>query len=247
MRLRRLTLTGELLQDPAVQEAAEEYQDKHWGHEAQDAWEVDTSHHPKDWVYTQMGHLMGLGFIPYMGHFELDPEALDNWEAWQRADFNPRRVPGEAEGIQVIEFPRKDDCMLVWDPGIQGVYFLYPKAVAQRIARRFAQYAARRGTQLPRLAKWWGGKRTRRGPHRPVPIVLVLGELAWTMYKTEKGNYEVWEGSRRLSERGQDGMSEYVHPAGEEGGKRSLLCLAKDGSLWLAGGDYTLETGGMGD
>lgn len=43
----------------------------------------------------------------------------------------------------------------------------------------------------------------------------------------------------------EDGSSNYIHRFGEESGIRPLLCVAEDGCLWFAGGDYTCPTAGI--
>lgn len=42
-----------------------------------------------------------------------------------------------------------------------------------------------------------------------------------------------------------DGFSNYIHRFGEESGIRPVLCVAQDGGLWFAGGDYTCPTAGI--
>jgi hypothetical protein len=43
----------------------------------------------------------------------------------------------------------------------------------------------------------------------------------------------------------EDGASNYIHRFGEESGIRPTLCVAQDGGLWFAGGDYTCPTAGI--
>jgi hypothetical protein len=43
----------------------------------------------------------------------------------------------------------------------------------------------------------------------------------------------------------EDGASNYIHRFGEESGIRPVLCVAQDGCLWFAGGDYTCPTAGI--
>jgi hypothetical protein len=43
----------------------------------------------------------------------------------------------------------------------------------------------------------------------------------------------------------EDGSSNYIHRFGEESGIRPTLCVAQDGCLWFAGGDYTCPTAGI--
>jgi len=44
-----------------------------------------------------------------------------------------------------------------------------------------------------------------------------------------------------------DGYSFYIHALGEESGVRPVLAMAKDGSLWFAGGNYTAPIAGITD
>lgn len=44
-----------------------------------------------------------------------------------------------------------------------------------------------------------------------------------------------------------DGYSFYIHALGEESGIRPVLAMAKDGSLWFAGGNYTAPIAGITD
>lgn len=76
------------------------------------------------------------------------------------------------------------------------------------------------------------GGRAAEGDERNAEV-CILGELAWVMYLTDKKG---------------DGVSEYVHGMGTEGRlkpHRPLLCVAPDGSLWLAGGNYEVKSVGI--
>jgi hypothetical protein len=232
---------------PEVADAAEAYTDKHWGHKPQDRWTHSSKLFPDH--MTQMGHLMGLGIIRVRSNgrsgFRPMQEPLEAFEAWKAEDFDPVNVPGEEEGIVVLDFPRRDDSMVCFDED-QALWLVLPEAVRHRMRNEYRDLFGK-PIYLSDLALLVGGKRNKRKDYPKVKIVLILGELAWTMYRTTKGNYTTWVGSKRLGRIGQDGQSDYVHPGGEEGGIRSLVGMDKDGNLWLAGGDYTVETGGIGD
>ena len=60
--------------------------------------------------------------------------------------------------------------------------------------------------------------------------VTPIGALTHVMYACEKI---------------PDGYSFYIHELGEETGILPFLCVDKTGQLWIAGGDYWGETGGI--
>lgn len=61
-------------------------------------------------------------------------------------------------------------------------------------------------------------------------MVQPLGYLENIVYFTEKKG---------------DGKSGYIHRMGEEGGVEPVLCLDKNGNLWIAGGSYTCPDPGI--
>lgn len=81
---------------------------------------------------------------------------------------------------------------------------------------------------LASVAKSVGSKHA-KGGYLSVEV-QPLGKLTNLVYYTHK--------------RG-DGPSGYIHEMGEEGGVAPVLCLSKDGRLWLAGGSYTCPNPGI--
>lgn len=81
---------------------------------------------------------------------------------------------------------------------------------------------------LSQIAKLTDGRHATRD--YPKVEVTPIGALTHVMYACEKI---------------PDGYSFYIHELGEETGILPFLCVDKTGQLWIAGGDYWGETGGI--
>lgn len=95
-------------------------------------------------------------------------------------------------------------------------------------ARRIFQTNPYASTPLKFWAKLAGGRHATGG--YPDILVRPLGILYTSGYSTDKL---------------PDGPTWYKHMMGEESGIRPVLTVAEDGTLWLAGGDYTSPTPGI--
>lgn len=87
---------------------------------------------------------------------------------------------------------------------------------------------------LGEVHAWVGGRQSRYPYPTETSEILVqcLGYLWDVVYHTEKQG---------------DGMVEYHHKMGEEGGQKPILCLDEEGRLWLAGGAYSVPDPGITD
>jgi hypothetical protein len=111
-------------------------------------------------------------------------------------------------------------------PG-QRLYILTPEPVRRETRRRLWHPAAKT-VQLRTLAKAAPGRHAT--PDYPVIAVQPLGWLTHVTYLTDKKD---------------DGLSNYIHEFGEVNGKRPILAVDGQGRYWIAGGDYTCPTGGI--
>lgn len=100
------------------------------------------------------------------------------------------------------------------------------KRAAQKLwVRRYATY------KLPTVAKSVGGRQARKVyPFEKDVTVQAIAPVAAIVYFADKHG---------------DGPSDYEHEMGEWGGIRPMLCLAKDGRMFLAGGSYLVHNDGI--
>lgn len=132
------------------------------------------------------------------------------------------------EGESELNFTAKSDCTLTFDlKKSQTLYCILGKS-AQRELKQMYKEIDELVMPLGRLSKEVGGRQA--GFHCPSVQVKPLGEIYQVYYKTNKKG---------------DGMSTYVHTFAEEGGTFPFLAVAADGTLWLAGGSYTVPDGGI--
>jgi hypothetical protein len=134
----------------------------------------------------------------------------------------------DREGESELNFTAKSDCTLVFDlKKSQTLYCILGRS-AQRELKAMYKEIDEPTIPLGRLSKEVGG---RQASFRcPSVHVKPLGEVYQVYYKTNKKG---------------DGMSTYVHTFAEEGGVFPMLGVAKDGTIWLAGGSYHVPDGGI--
>jgi hypothetical protein len=213
------------------EEAAQDaYESHHWGHK-HDGTTFTDDHPDAPAVSTEMGKLLALGVIPIGKRGTPDRRAAKAMHHWEkRLELNPEKVPGEDEGIAELWFNGRKDprCIVSFTPASELLHLALPPDEQKRMQAYF------RSAHLYPLGELAGirGGRAAEGDERQVPVAL-LGELAWVMYLTDKKG---------------DGVSEYVHGMGTEGRltpMRPYLCVAEDGSLWLAGGNYEVKSVGI--
>ena len=220
-------------QTDTYEAARKAYTTHHWGIPARTTAEYDDPRLPDH--LTAMGQLIGFGIIPVddRGNFDQDDE--DKVQAWADGDYDPNEPPD----IPLVRVPKDKRNLLTFTPKTQALYACLTDDALERLRRRYVN--PRSGwVDLRTAAKAWEGKRNARIPYPANVPVQYLGEAAFVVYKTDKG-------APGISKYGVDGMSEYIHPFGDEGGHRPLLTVAEDGALWLVGGDYEVPEGGIGN
>lgn len=150
--------------------------------------------------------------------------ASDGTSTWQKAlTFRPERTHHLAFD------PR---------PGRRGrLYLLVPSSSRRRLARYFEPENAK---PLTVWAKAVGGKQGRIGGY-PNVRVSPLAYVSDVTYQTMK----LGDDCELVNGRVVGPGSRYIHQLGEEGGRRPLVCVSKDGRLWFAGGSYTCPTPGI--
>lgn len=136
----------------------------------------------------------------------------------------------DAPGRKAINVPRQQvmGAYLAWDPheAHQRLYILAPAKLRREWRRRFWHPRGRRW-DLNTLARVAGGHHQGGYPAIEVQPIGVATHIAY------------------LTDKKGDGISCYIHAFGEEGGQRAILGIDQQGRLWLAGGDYVVEDGGI--
>lgn len=132
---------------------------------------------------------------------------------------------------QVITIPKneQDKNHIAFDPDHphQRLYILLDEKTKQQAKKIYAS-----SPYSPTPLKFWAKLAGGRHASGDYPDIQVkpLGILRTGGYATNKL---------------PDGPSWYKHMMGEETGVRPVLTVAQDGTLWVAGGDYTSPTPGI--
>lgn len=222
---------GQGVSSRKVNEARALARDRSWGWEdpEEPVWDIPSDLRPDlpDAV-PRLGELVGfvvqdLGRRGRSFGITSEPETL---RACVRDDqFN---LPDRLE--KVFSFPRKESNGLVWGPPNEHLYVILDWP-ARKVLRRTLYRLAPEIYSLSLVSQACGGLH-RNDRLRVDPRVAVLGRATFVIYGATK--------------RG-DGPTTYVHEFGEEGGTCPWLCIDRHGDLHLAGGDYTVPTGGIAD
>ena len=215
--------------DDTEESAIKAYGTHHWGLK-HDGTTFEDDHPDAPDHSTDMGKLIALGVIPIGSKGKPVVRAVKAMHKWEKAGLDPNDVPGEDEGIAELWFSTKAGAhsIISFTPASEMLHL----ALSSEDMRQMKHYF--RDTyvySLETTAQIRGG-RAAEGDVRQVEVAL-LGELAWVMYRTDKKG---------------DGISDYVHGMGTEGrlpALRPYLCIAADGSLWIAGGNYEVKTEGI--
>lgn len=141
---------------------------------------------------------------------------------------------GRKDGRLHLDFPDDDRCILGYDPKTHRLYCAYPDYLHKEIKRDLWLHdepSIRLATLAGRLDR--RGRHARKGRAAyPKVKVQSLGPCVYVVYWTHKRGH---------------GPSRYIHHLGENSGIRPDLCVSSDGSLWFAGGNYTVERHGIID
>ena len=112
----------------------------------------------------------------------------------------------------------------------QRLYYCLSKDAMNKMKREYGQIKNPDDDMMPlvELAEYAGGKHA-TDDYYDIDV-KPLGIITNVVYLTDKKS---------------DGLSYYIHEMGEETGIRPALGIASDGSLWIAGGDYTSPVAGI--
>jgi len=168
-----------------------------------------------------------------------DPEDIKRWDKMKLVecgrlveihyaplDGSPKRKD------KIIKLDRKNsnECHLAFDKDHpnQRLYFILNAATCKKMKKSLHndyEYLT-----LNDLSEAVGGRHSQ--PDYDYIEVQPIGVMTNVVYACEKKG---------------DGYSFYIHSLGEESGIQPVLAMAKDGSLWFAGGNYTSPTAGITD
>lgn len=138
---------------------------------------------------------------------------------------------GMTEGNQEyrLDFSTMGRCSLSFDLfRSQTLYCTLTAKAKRELKRLYGDSSFFPPMSLNALCKEIGGRQARY--KCPRVTVTPLGSANDVLYRTTKKG---------------DGTSVYHHTFGEEGGICPYLGVAKDGTLWFAGGSYTVPDGGI--
>ena len=140
----------------------------------------------------------------------------------------------------MIEFSRSVSMgsYIGWDPAHphQRLYMFVSPGARPALQRRFWDQNAIAPRSLPHVASLAGGRHGRRGDYAPC-AVKPIGVLTAVVYRVRK----------RGDENPGDPKSYYIHRMGELSHHFPILCIDREGRLFLAGGNYTVPTQGITD
>jgi hypothetical protein len=144
-------------------------------------------------------------------------------------------TPEDATKPYALDFPNYEETSLAFSQGKdQRLYNVVPPDV-QRALKRGYWKAGEPTVRLGEVNKLTGGRQDKF--RCPAIQVQVLGRCNYVIYQT-----------RKLDDFKKDGQaSNYIHEFGEESGILPYLCIADDGTLWFAGGNYSVLDGGIAD
>jgi len=135
---------------------------------------------------------------------------------------------------QIIRLNQKNsnECHLCFDMDhpSQRLYFILNDATKNRMKNEMYLKNPLQEITLAELAAQVGGRHA-TDDYEDIQI-NPIGIMTNVVYACEKKD---------------DGYSFYIHSLGEESGIRPALGVAKDGSLWFAGGNYTSPIQGITD
>lgn len=139
----------------------------------------------------------------------------------------------DGRGDMILTFPiRQTENQLCWDPYCRShrMYPVIDRSQQDRMRRRLWRNGAET-YPIQEVADYVGGRQARyKQWHDPSLQVQAIGPLTHIVYRTEKQG---------------DGLSDYIHEMGEEGGHPPYLCVDSFGCLWIAGGTYDVEDRGV--
>jgi len=144
-------------------------------------------------------------------------------------------VPETQEKPYALEFPDYENTSLAFSQGKdERLYPILPKRAEQAVKK--AHWKPNEPTvRLGEVNKLTGGRMDKF--QCPAIQVQVLGRANYVIYQTQK-----------LDDMKEDGQaSHYIHELGEESGILPYICVAQDGTLWFAGGNYRVLNGGIAD
>lgn len=144
-------------------------------------------------------------------------------------------IPETQEKPYAIAFPDYEKTSLAFSQGKdERLYPILPKRAEQAVKRE--HWKPNEPTvRLGEVNKLTGGRLDKF--RCPAIQVQVLGRANYVIYQTQK-----------LDDMKEDGQaSHYIHELGEESGILPYLCVAQDGTLWFAGGNYRVLNAGIAD
>lgn len=167
-------------------------------------------------------------------------------EPTKRYEYNDVRLPaklvemGKMREVQlmggdIIKFSASDQCILAFsDDKVERLFVIMPKRYRETCKKHLIDPKAP-WRKLGDVAREVGGRQADWS--YPDVAVQVVGVMKAIVYKTwKKGDDD------------EIGGSEYIHRHGdrsEGSGIRPVVCIAEDGTLWLAGGSYKVEDAGI--
>ena len=162
---------------------------------------------------------------------------------WHDPDFNGELVEmGKlielwVDGKPLVKFPKsrqgdRPPILAFTTDTAERLYISLPAELKRENARHLIDPRGE-WVSLTMVAREAGGRQARWD--YPALEVQVLGDCTHVVYATNKKG---------------DGPSEYVHRFSEEDTAQSfvpILCISRDGRLWLAGGSYSVPDPGITD
>jgi hypothetical protein len=204
------------------------YEKVHWGYKANRKVQAKIPGLSKKHPIIEMGLLTELHIDPFDG---VDVPMVSVDEMTDEAAEKP-----DMEFLGEIAVDQKDymNNSLVFDPKHrnQRLYNVLSPS-SKRDAKRFLWRKGVRTYSLHDLAKMVGGPHADRNDYANVRV-QPLGRLYYVTYYTLKED-----------ENGEPSPSKYIHRMGEEGGIEPILAVSNQGDLFIAGGTYTCEIGGI--
>ena len=204
------------------------YEQVHWGYKANRKVQTKIPGLSKNHPVVEMGLLTELHIDPFEGvNIPLVSVEGMNDEGAEKPDM---------EFLGQIAVDSKDymNNNLVFDPKhkYQRLYNVLSPS-SKRDAKRYLWRKGVRTYSPYELAKMVGGHHAERNDY-PNVRVQPLGRLYYATYYTLKED-----------ENGKPSPSKYIHRMGEEGGIEPILAVSNQGDLFILGGTYTCEIGGI--
>ena len=195
----------------------EEYKKWHWGNEATDVFEIKYPSVVTDHHDQERWDKMNL--VECGRQYEIHFSPFGS---------NPKKRD------EIIRLPKsmanKSHLAFDADHPYQRLYFILCLPAQEKIKSEYGKIQNPEEEMMPLgdLAMFAGGKHA-TDDYENI-MVKPLGIITNVVYSTDKKG---------------DGFSHYIHKMGEETGIKPALGVAKDGSLWFAGGDYTCPIQGI--